>query len=68
MKIKQCPFCGKPVTIYYSSQDRSYYIVHRDERHSDCIILMPIRINPNRHLFSLKDAYTAWNRRIEHDN
>ena len=65
MELKPCPFCGKPVNIYYSSATKGYYAVHLDEQHSDCIILMPISVNHNRILLSLSDAYAAWNRRAE---
>lgn len=62
-KLKPCPFCGKPVNIYYSSATKGYYAVHEDEQKSDCIVLMPLSINHNRILLSLSDAYEAWNRR-----
>ena len=65
--LKPCPFCGKPVNIYYSSATKGYYAVHLDEQHSDCIILMPISVNHNRILLSLSDAYAAWNRRANDD-
>lgn len=64
--LKPCPFCGKPVTVFYSSVERgNYYAVHRDEQHSDCIIKMPICINHHRILLSLSDAYNAWNHRAD---
>lgn len=61
-KLKPCPFCGKPVIIYYSSATKDYYAVHQDEKNSDCILLMPIGISHNRYLTCLNDAYLAWNR------
>lgn len=61
--LKPCPFCGKPVNIYYSSATKGYYVVHIDEQHSDCMVLTPLSINHNRILLSLADAYTAWNER-----
>ena len=67
MELKPCPFCGKPVNIYYSSATKAYYAVHLDEQHSDCIILMPISVNHNRILLSLSDAYAAWNRRASEE-
>lgn len=62
-KLKPCPFCGKPVNIYYSSATEGYYAVHEDEQKSDCIVLIPLSINNNRMLLSLSDACAAWNRR-----
>ena len=64
-ELKPCPFCGKPVNIYYSSATHGYYAVHSDEQNSDCIVLMPLGINHHRILLSLADAYEAWNRRAE---
>lgn len=65
MDIKPCPFCGKPVTIFYSSSTRGFYAVHQNEETSNCIIEMPIDINNHRILLSLADAYRAWNERSE---
>jgi len=62
--LKPCPFCGKPVNIYYSSETKGYYAVHKDEQKSDCIMLMPASINGHRMLLCLQDAYNAWNRRV----
>ena len=67
MELKTCPFCKKPINIYYSSTTKEYYAVHLDEQHSDCIIPMPISINHKRILLSLEDAYAAWNRRAEEE-
>lgn len=61
--LKPCPFCGKPVTIFYSSSTSRFYAVHQNEEISECIIEMPIDINNHRVLFSLEDAYRAWNER-----
>lgn len=63
--LKPCPFCGKPVTVYYSSATKGYYVVHLDEQKSNCMLSMPLSINHNRLLLSLSDAYNAWNRRAE---
>ena len=59
--LKPCPFCGKPVNIYYSSMTKGYYVVHLDEQKSVCIVLMPLEINRNRMFLSLADAKEAWN-------
>lgn len=64
-ELKPCPFCGKPVTIYYSSATKGFFAVHQDEKNSDCILLMPIGIDHNRVLTCLSDAYSAWNRRSD---
>lgn len=63
IELKPCPFCGKPVYIYYSSETGGFYAVHTDELTSDCIIEMPIELNLHGLLRSLNDAYYAWNRR-----
>lgn len=61
--LKPCPFCGKPVTIYYSSVDNNYFAVHLDEQHSECIVEMPLNINHKSIFLCLESAYAAWNRR-----
>lgn len=66
-ELKPCPFCGKPVNIYYSSATNSYYVVHLDEQKSRCLIRMPLNINHNRLLLNLADAYSEWNRRADGD-
>lgn len=68
MELKPCPFCGKPVSIYYSSATEGYYAVHKDEQNSDCLLLMPIEINHNRIFYDLADAYAAWNRRGNYED
>ena len=65
MELKPCPFCGKPVNVYYSSATKEYYAVHLDEQHSNCIIMMPLGINHQRILLSLEDAKEAWNMRAD---
>ena len=62
-KLKPCPFCGKPVSIYYSPATKGYYALHDDAPHSNCIALIPISIDYNRTL-SRTAACKAWNRRV----
>lgn len=64
-ELKPCPFCGQPVSIFFASAAGKYYVVHKDEQHSQCILTMPLSINNNRLLLHLSDAYNVWNRRAE---
>lgn len=65
-KLKPCPFCGKPVNVFYSSATKGYYVVHVDEQHSDCMVQMPLSINHKRILLNLAVAYASWNERAEY--
>lgn len=64
-ELKPCPFCGKAVTIFYSSAAQDFYAVHKNELDSQCIVAMPIPISHRRVLYNMEDAYSAWNRRAE---
>lgn len=63
VELKPCPFCGQPVTIYYSSAGGGYYAVHKDEKNSECFVLMPLLIDHLRIIRNIDEAYEVWNGR-----
>lgn len=59
-KLKPRPFCGKPVTLSYSSLANAFEIRHaKSEDGWLCYIVEPIKFDA----ISLADAAEAWNRR-----
>lgn len=63
-ELKPCPFCGRSVTVYYSSATNGYYFVHRSGDRG-CILLTPSTIVGKYK--NLTEAYNAWNRRPSHE-
>ena len=61
IELKPCPFCGAPVTMSYSSRDKTFKIYHSVNDNSYCNIIEPIMLEA----VSLTDAAKAWNRRCE---
>lgn len=61
-ELKPCPFCGRSVTIYYSSATNGYYFMHQSGD-DGCILLTPSTI-VGKHK-NLTEAYKAWNRRAK---
>lgn len=59
-KLKPCPFCGGKVQVYYTSEFRSHFVVHAEDK--PCWVLMPLMI---RRAKSLAEAVEAWNRRVK---
>lgn len=60
-ELKPCPFCGKPVTMIYNSQDDAFKFYHKSWDITECPVIEPIMLEG----VSLADAAEAWNRRVE---
>lgn len=58
-KLKPCPFCGGKVRVYYTSELKSHFVVHAEDK-LGCWVLMPLIIRGAK---SLAEAEEAWNRR-----
>ena len=60
-KLKPCPFCGKPVSLRYSSRNRAFEVYHADgDDGRNCYIIGPIMLDA----VSLAGAAESWNRRF----
>ncbi len=60
-RLKPCPFCGAPVTIYHDKQDNTFQIFHLGNDYFNCFIIGSIMLDA----VSLADAAKAWNRRAD---
>ena len=59
-ETKGCPFCGKPIYMYFSTKSGAYEVQHMysaDDK--SCAIIMPIRI----HATNVIEARERWNHR-----
>lgn len=63
-RLKPCPFCGKPVSMFYSSMREIFEVYHANAVDDlDCCI-----IETQIDSVSLEDATKAWNRRTNSGN
>ena len=67
IELKPCPFCGKPMTVRYSSRYNAFQFYHADDDARCCVLLEPISFKalPMIKIASLADAVAAWNRRAD---
>lgn len=61
MELKPCPFCGRKVSLTYSSHDNMFNFWH-SESPITCFAAEPIQFDGSL-VKSLKEAAEAWNRR-----
>ena len=63
-ELKPCPFCGKPVQMFYNSMDNVFKIYHKNgDDEMDCCVIEPIMFDA----VSLAEAAKMWNRRLDDD-
>lgn len=57
-----CPFCGKPVYMYFSTKSGVFEVQHMYQADDKaCVAVMPIRI----HAINIIEAWDRWNNRVD---